>query len=223
MEKQEVLKDDDKILIFADNREFQSDVVKELARKDCVVKPQQLEVGDFILSERVAIERKTTSDFLSSVFDQRIFDQLKNMKEHFEKPILLIEGTDLYSERNVHPNSIRGALSSIAIDLEVPVLWSQSQDDTASTLFWIAKREQIKEERKIAIRGGKQPSTLEEQQLWLIAGLPGIDRVRAERILDQFGTPEQVFTASKEELKEVEGIGDKIAEGIRKVLTKEVG
>lgn len=221
MEKQEILKDDNKVLIFADNREFQSDVVKELARKNCAVKPKQLEVGDFILSEKVAVERKTTSDFLSSVFDQRIFDQLKNLNKSFEKPVLLIEGTDIYSERDVHPNSIRGALSSIAIDLEIPILWSQSQDDTAAILFWIAKREQIEEERNVAIRGGKQPTTLEEKQLWLVAGLPGVDRVRAERILDHFKTPEEVFKADVSELKEVKGVGDKIAKKIRNVLTKE--
>lgn len=223
MEKQEVLKEEDEILIFADNREFQSQVVKELARKDCVVKPKQLDVGDFILSDRVAVERKTSNDFLSSVFDNRIFEQLKNLKDSFEKPILLIEGKNLYSERDVHPNAIRGALASISIDLSIPVIWSNSEEDTSAMLFWIARREQLEEERGVSLRGEKQPSTLKEQQLWLIAGLPGIDRKMSKRLLEEFGTPENVFTASEKELKSVKGVGEVTAKKLREVLSEGKG
>lgn len=222
MEKQEVLKGEDEILVFADNREFQSQVVKELARKDCTVKPKQLEVGDFILSDRVGVERKTSDDFLSSVFDNRIFDQLKNLKESFEKPLLLIEGEDIYSERDVHPNAVRGALASISVDLSVPTIWSKSEKDTAELLFWIARREQLEEERSISLRGEKQPSTLEEKQLWLVAGLPGIDRKMSQRLLAEFETPEEVFTADEKKLKGVKGIGEITAERLRKVLSEKV-
>lgn len=222
MEKQDTLKDNDTVLIFADNREFNSNVVKELARKDCVVKPKQLEVGDFILSDRVGVERKTCGDFLSSVFDNRLFNQLRDLKNSFDKPILLIEGKDLYSERSVHPNAVRGALASISVDLSVPILWSMSQEDTAAMLYWVAKREQIKEKRSVSLRGEKQPSALKDQQLWLIAGLPGIDRKMSKRLLDEFGSPEAVFTASEEELKNVKGVGEITAKRLRDVLTEEV-
>jgi len=221
MEEQEVLKPEDEILVFADNREFQSEVVKELARKDCVVQPQQLEVGDFICSERVAIERKTAEDFLSSVFDQRIFEQLRDLEKSFERPVLLIEGKEIDSKRDVHPNSVRGALASIAIDLEIPVLWSDSQKDTAELLYRIANREQEEREKSISIRGEKQPVTLEERQLYLVGGLPGIDRKMAGRLLGEFGTPEDVFTASEEELKEVRGVGEKTARNLREVIAEE--
>ena len=222
MEKQEVLKDEDEVLIFADNREFKSGVVKELARKECTVKPRQLDVGDYILSDRVGVERKSCDDFLSSVFDNNIFDQLQDLKNNFEKPLLLIEGKDLYSQRDTHPNSIRGALASIGIDLSIPILWTNSEKDTASFLYWIAKREQLEEERSISLRGEKQPTTLQDKQLFLVAGLPGVDKKMSKRLLREFKNPEEVLTASQEELKEVRGIGDKTAEKLRKVLTKEV-
>ncbi|MFP4117129.1 MAG: ERCC4 domain-containing protein [Candidatus Aenigmatarchaeota archaeon] len=222
MEKQEILKDDGEILIFADNREFRSNVVKEMARKDCTVKPKQLEVGDYILSDRVAVERKSCNDFLSSVFHGNIFDQLEELKRNFEKPLLMIEGEDLYCQRDVHPNSIRGAIASIGIDLSVPIIWTDSEEDTASFLHWIAKREQKEEERTVSLRGEKKPSTLKEQQLFLLAGLPDIDKKMSKRLLKKFKKPEAVFTASKEELKEVRGIGEKRAEKLRKALTKEI-
>lgn len=219
-QKRRILKPRDRVLIFADNREFKSRVVKELALMDCIVKPKQLEVGDYILSERVCVERKSMGDFLASIFDQRIFTQLKNLKNNFEKPILIIEGGNLYSQRDVHPNSVRGALASIAIDYSVPILWTQNEKDTAGILYWIAKREQFKEERPISIRGERKPLTLKEQQEFLVAGLPAINTKIAKRLLNHFKSPEKVFKASEEKLKKVKGIGDKIAKNIRKILTE---
>ncbi|UCG95119.1 MAG: DEAD/DEAH box helicase, partial [archaeon] len=166
---QKVLKTE-RIIIMADNREFASKVVKELARLDCIVKPKQLEVGDYILSDRVCAERKTAADFLGSVFDQRIFRQLKDLKESFEKPVLIIEGYDLYSERSVHPNAVRGALACIAIDYAMPILWTETPEETAAILYWMARREQVEEERCLSIRGQTRAKTLREQQEFLVAG-----------------------------------------------------
>ena len=209
-----------KILIIADNREFNSKVVKELARLDCIVKPSQLEVGDYILSERTCAERKTTSDFLSSIFDQRIFTQLKNLKNNFERPLLIIEGKSLYSERNIHPNVIRGALASIALDYFIPIIWTENEKETAGILYWIARREQIDDVRDISIRGEKKALTLKDQQEFLVAGIPNVNTKIARRLLEKFKTPEKVFKASEEKLKRIQGIGDKLAKNIRKVLTE---
>lgn len=214
---QKVMKTD-RIMIFADNREFASRVVKDLARLDCIVKPKQLEVGDYILSERVCVERKTAPDFLSSVIDQRIFTQLKNLKDSFPKPVLVIEGYDLYSERNVHPNAIRGAMACIAVDYAIPIIWTGGPEETAAMLFWIARREQVDENRNVSIRGQRKVGTLREQQEFLVAGLPGINTKRAKKLLKKFGTPEKVFRASEERLKKVEGIGEIMARNLRKVL-----
>ncbi|QQG40012.1 MAG: hypothetical protein HYS81_01205 [Candidatus Aenigmatarchaeota archaeon] len=221
MPSQSILKPENKVLIFADNREFASKVVRELALMDCIVQPQQLAVADFILSDRVGVERKTTADFVSSVFDQRLFEQIRNLKNSYEKPILIIEGVDVYGERNVHPNSIRGALASIAIDYAVPILWTQDEAETAGMLFWIAKREQLDLGRPVAIRAEKRRTTLSEHQEFLVAGLPDVNRVRARALLEHLRTPEKLFRASEERLQKVGGIGPVLARRIREVLTSE--
>ncbi len=56
-----------------DTREFNSNVVKELSRKGLVVESQQLDIGDYILSDRLAVERKEVKDFLQSLMDGRLF------------------------------------------------------------------------------------------------------------------------------------------------------
>lgn len=209
-----------RINIVADTREFPSGVVKELARLDCIVTPKQLHVGDYICSERVGVERKSSRDFLQSIIDQRLFAQAQSLKDAYPSPIIIIEGDpdSLYTERNIHPNAVNGALASLAVDFRIPILWSLAAEHTASLLFTLAKREQVDDGRVVAIRGEKRVSSLQEQQEFLVAGLPNVSTVLAKRLLEHFKTPKKVFAANEAKLKNVEGIGDKKAKKIIEIL-----
>lgn len=69
---------------------------------------------------------------------------------------------------------------------------------------------------------GKKPSaSLKEQQEYFISALPNIGIVTARNLLRRFKTIERILTASKEELMEVEHVGEKTAEHIKEVLSKE--
>ncbi|MDY6769987.1 MAG: DEAD/DEAH box helicase [Candidatus Nanohaloarchaea archaeon] len=208
----------DDIVIAADDRE--NAVMKELSRRDVAVRSTRLEVGDFLVSDRTAVERKTAEDFVDSLVDNRLFPQLQAMTSEFSNPVLLIEGDDLYGHRDVHPNAIRGALSSVALDYGVPMLWSSGVEDTAELLTALTRREQEEQDRDVDIRGEKSPATERELQEYLVAGLPNVSTTLAERLLDEFGTAEAVFTASETALQAVEGIGEEKAGRIREILQR---
>lgn len=212
----------DGVKIFVDNRESQSSVLRELKRKDILILEQQLEIGDYICSDRVGIERKRISDFLASIKDQRLFRQMDGLAKCFERPLLILEGNPelLFLERNIHPNVIRGVLASIAIDYKIPIIWTQNSEETAKQIFWIAYREQVKEKREVQIRSNKKASSLREEQEYLIAGLPGISTTRARQLLKKFKTPEKVFAASEKRLLKMEGFGEKRVRRIKDVLRK---
>ncbi|MEM5804273.1 MAG: ERCC4 domain-containing protein [Candidatus Aenigmatarchaeota archaeon] len=210
---------DNKIIIYADTREFNSEVIVFLARHDCTVKQKMLHVADYLVSDRVAIERKTTTDFASSIVDQRLFSQVRALKENFEKPVLIVEGNSLYERLN--PNAVRGAIASLALDFGIPLIWTKDPGETAGMIFWLAKREQLDEKREVSVRGEKKAATLSQQQEFMIAGLPGISTVRARALLKHLKTPLNVLSASEKELEEVEGVGKKTAENIRKLLDTE--
>lgn len=208
-----------KVLIFADAREAASGIEDYFAQYECEVQKKLLVCGDYLLSDRIVVERKILQDFVKSIMDKRLFSQLKQMRENFEKPVLIIEGEgSLYGY--VNPNVIRGALAAITIDLGIPILWTKDLADTAGILYWIARREQIDEKREISLRNKKSPETIEEQQEFVVSGLPDISLIRAKQLLKHFKKPENIFKASEEELKNVKGIGSKIAKNVRKVLEK---
>ncbi len=207
----------DRVIIFVDSRE--NNIGEYFKQYGCEVQRKMLLCADFLVSDRVCIERKTVSDFKKSITDKRLFQQLRKMKEDFEKPILIIEGKEsLYG--TLQPNIIRGALSSITVDLGVPIIWTRDMADTAGIVYWIARREQVMEKRENVLRNKKVPTTIGGKQEYLVSSLPSISAVRAKALLEHFKTPENIFNASEEELRKVKGIGKKIAKEIRKVIEK---
>lgn len=209
----------DEIVIFVDSRELDSKVVDILKRKECVVKERQLEIGDYLISSSTVIERKTSRDFVSSILDKRLFEQAGNLKE-YNTPVILIEGKDFSDGNNVHPNAIKGALSSLILRYRIPILWMKTPLESGEMIYWLAKREQEEGGKEISIRSKKSGMSLKEKQEFLLSGLPGIDTKLSKRLLECFKTPEKIFSCSEEKLREVEGIGKILSRRIKKILTE---
>ncbi|MCD6524403.1 MAG: DEAD/DEAH box helicase [Thermococcus sp.] len=206
------------IVVYVDSRELRSGVPKILKELGAEIEVKTLDVADYVVSEEVGIERKSANDFIQSIIDGRLFDQVERLKRAYEKPVIIIEG-ELYGIRNVHPNAIRGAIASVTIDWGVPILFSSGKEETAQFIYLLAKREQEERKKEVRLRSEKKALTLAERQRLIVEGLPNVSSTLAKRLLKHFGNVERVFTATEEELKEVEGIGDKKAREIRKVIT----
>ncbi|PSG99809.1 MAG: hypothetical protein BRC28_02760 [Nanohaloarchaea archaeon SW_4_43_9] len=206
------------IRVIADDRE--TSISKKLSKMNLTVEQERLDIADFLVSDRAAVERKQVSDFVDSIVDNRLFSQITDLHQ-FDVPVIIIEGDNLYTHRDIHPNAIRGALASISMDHQIPILWTDDEKDTAEILASMAKREQEEEERNISVRGNRSGKTQKELQKFVTAGLPDVNKKIAERLLEEFGTIEKTFTASEEELKKVKGIGDKKAGKIRSIVETE--
>ncbi|MBS3147888.1 DEAD/DEAH box helicase [Candidatus Woesearchaeota archaeon] len=208
-----------KVKIFADYREKSDGTLKALVDKDADVKLEMLGVADYVLSDRVAVELKLVADFVDSIIDGRLLEQLKGLKQSYSKPILIIQGDqDIYSVRNVHPNSIRGMLATIAVSYGIPIIQTKNEQDTAELLITIAKREQEENKKEFSPHADRKPMTLKEQQEYLVSALPSVGPVLARELLCKFGSIAFVFAASEKELLEVQGVGEKIARGIRELV-----
>ena len=214
--------EEDKVTIFADVREKGSGVIKELIELGVNIKLKMLKIGDYVLSERVAVEIKTIRDFVDSIIDNRLLQQIKELKTNFERPIVIVEGTeDIYSMRKVHPNAIRGMIATIAVSYGIPIIYSKNYKETASFLHIIAKREQEEGKRDFNLHGEKKPLTLKEQQEYVVSSLPGIGPALAKPLLEKFKTIKKIINAKQEKLEKVEKIGPKKAAEIKKVTESE--
>ena len=203
--------------IIVDDREQKSGIPKLLKSVGLQVEMKTLSIGDYIVAPETIVERKSIRDLLASVFDGRLFDQCTRLKEHFEHPIILMEGNvDEIEEITDNPLIFYGALSTIVIEFKIPVIPTPSATHTAKLLVSMCSR---KESHKGPfLKKIKKSSDLEKQQLSALCSLPGIGEKFAVRMLEKFGTPLRVFTATTTELSKVEGLGEARAKKIKKVL-----
>jgi Fanconi anemia group M protein len=211
------------VTVFVDHREEASNVSRHLAELGSRVLVKQLKVGDYIASDRIGIERKQVKDFLASLMDQRLFKQIEGLSQSFESPLLIIEGSPelLYLERNIHPNAIRGALASITLDFKVPILYTQNPKESAAQIYWIAYREQVKKGRPLQIRASRKCVTENQLQEYVVSGLPKVNSKLSKRLLEKFGSVRKIFSAKPEKLMKVDGIGEKKAKELWKLMNRE--
>lgn len=204
-------------VVYVDHRESNSGVVRELSNLGTKIRTSTLTVADYQVSLDVAVERKSAQDFTSSIIDKRLYKQAKELVENFSKPLLIVEGENLFTG-GLHPNAIRGALASLAVDFGISIIPTRSPEDTAAMIYRLAVREQDKGQRDIPIRTEKKPLGLQEHQIFIIESLPNIGPVTARKLLENFGSVKNVMNASTDELTQVEGIGKIIAHKIREVI-----
>lgn len=215
--------ENNEILVYADHREKGNKVIKELDSMGTKLKLERLECGDYLLSSRCSIEFKTVEDFVDSLVDGRLMEQVKQLKSYYEKPAIVVEGgQDIYSVRNVHPNAIRGMIAAITISFGVPIITTKSPKDTAQMFLSIAKREQDETEKDFSLHAMK-PTTTKEMQEYFISALPGVGPSLAKTLLKHFGSIEKIMQASEKELTQVEMIGEKKAKDIRKIIEADYG
>ena len=213
---------EDKTKIYADTREANSGILKELSDLGMEVKVQQLNAGDFLISERVAVEKKTQQDFINSIIDKRLLSQMKALRDNFERAVLILEGTeDIYSIRRMHPNAIRGMLATIAVDYGIPVIRTKDLKDTAALLKIMAEHEQRTEERDFGVRTERKPLTTKEQQEFIIESLPGVGATLAKSLLKEFKTVKSILNANNEELQKIDKLGKKRAAEIQRIVEEE--
>ncbi len=209
----------EKVIIHVDHREKASKAIKVLLEKGVKIELAQLEVADYILSEDVGVELKNIQDFVNSIVDGRLLGQIKDLKYNFKRPILILEGDeDIFSVRNIHPNSIRGMLATIAVDFGIAIIPTRNYKETAEMLYAIAKREQTERTHSFSPNPTKRGISLEEQQVHFVGGLPEIGEKLAKELLDVFGSPSNIVNASVDELKTVEKIGTIKAKKLRELF-----
>lgn len=203
--------------IIVDERERKSGIPDLLKSIGLNIEMKTLPIGDYIVAPETIVERKSIRDLMASVFDGRLFDQCSRLKEHFEHPIVLMEGNvDEIEEITENPLIFYGALSTVVLDFKIPVISTPSAAHTAKLLVSMCSRKDTS--KGPYLKKIKKSSNLEKQQLSVLCSLPGIGEKFAVRMLTKFGTPLKVFSATTAELAKVEGLGDARAKKIKKTL-----
>lgn len=204
--------------IIADTREDRSKIAEGLAKLPGVtVERQELSSGDFILAPGCAVERKSASDFILSVMQGRMFDQIARMQCEYEDVIVMIEGSPYETRSDMAPEAIDGALSWLSLLSGVKVIQSPSVAVSPRLLWRMAIHKTHGLGYEVALRAGK-PKDPAPLARYLVEGLPGVGATMAKTLINHFGSPYAVFTASVSDFTAVKGVGKLSAEKIFNAL-----
>lgn len=225
-----------KIHILVDDREHKLKKIFDTKSDKISYESKRLDIADIIVSNEVAIERKEGSDFISSIMDGRLFEQLLRLKDTYPCPVLILEGlNDKVIERTgMKISSIYGALSYVSYKLGISVIPTRNIEDTAIAIERIAYREQIKDDMPVLSRRAPKTMSKAERRIYLIEGLVDIGPKKAKLLIDVYKTPHKVLKAIRHTeiiytktknpkgitgpLAELKGFGWKFVEKNKKIL-----
>lgn len=144
-------------IVIVDMREFRARVAMRLYKLGMKVVPLTLEVGDYILSPDMCVERKSVPDLFGSFASGRLYTQCEAMTRYYRRPVLCIEfdedkpftlqyGSDVPVEFD-HTNAVA---KMALLTLHFPtlrVLWCRNPNITAS---YFAALKQVQDEPDVA-------------------------------------------------------------------------
>jgi DNA excision repair protein ERCC-4 len=220
--------------IVIDEREKGSRIPDLLGNLGASIEFSLLTVGDYIVSPQTAIERKTISDLISSIYDGRLFLQCNDLVQYYPRPLIVIEGRALLGGPEEYPQTLENnyhdsyadqlplildALARIALEFRIPIIPTPTPEFTSRMLMMIANL--VRSEGSIdgpLLRRIRKQKSIYVQQLSVLSSLPGVGEKTAVRMLKKFGTPMRTLTASVAELSMVAGLGTNRALRIRRLL-----
>ena len=181
----------------------------------------------------VAIERKRIpGDFLSSLTDGRLYQQILAMRDSSNIQILLLEGRFRYNRDNIllrgrrktrwNRKGITNLLRSIKWIEGVDIEYSSSISDTVITVLEI--QDYFDKTDHTSLRGRPRiqtnwiKPTREEKIIYWIQGLPGVGVTTARKLYEKFPTPLLLFQASPSDIGSIPRIGKVVAMGIHDFL-----
>lgn len=221
--------------VFIDDRE--TGIVRLLKKlSNCEV--VRLPLGDLLIvgdSGALVVERKTVSDFVSSIRSNRLWDQLLRLMKTEEilgyevkRRLLVIQG-GFWEYTNVSSvdverfwSSIFGALLEILFVYDTPFV--VCENNYAFEIFLrilLDREEKGKHDGLPKARWYRKPVSklpVKEAKFCLLDTIPMIGEVHSKNLLDYFGSVSNIAKSTKSELMRVKGIGEKRAEKIYEIF-----
>lgn len=206
--------------IIVDMREFRSELPALIHRRGIEIEPVTINVGDYILTPDICVERKSVSDLIGSLNNGRLYTQATAMTRHYSKPMLLIEFDHkkpfalqgrYYLSNDMSANDISSKL--ILLTMHFPrlrLVWSPSPYATAQLFDELKEGREQPSASQAALIGAEVASGDDEYAEKFniaiqdfISKLPGVNSKNLNSVLRKGQSLPHLLTLSKEQLTEL--------------------
>ena len=210
-------------------------VIKEATKMNIPCEKKWLEIGDYTYHD-VCFEAKSSFDFIMSIMNKRLWNQIDNMDRAFNNNVVIIYGEvgDAISKwidnakftshrlnqyRLVH-NKFYGAIGKIILDTDCNIIWVPRIDNAAKIICVVCKMQP--HEREIYTpRLIKKKISTTDLRIDILTTIKGLSEKKAILLIEKFGSIMEIGEANLKDLQQIKGIGKTLADRINKVLNSE--
>lgn len=201
-------------------REFRSELPSLIHRRGIDIEPVTLEVGDYILTPDICIERKSISDLIGSLNNGRLYAQCISMSRYYKRPILLIEFDPSKSfsltlrdslQQEISSNDITSKLTLLTLHFpKLRILWCPSPHATAE-LFEELKQNRPQPDAATAMAITADSEILPESDKYnpgpqdFLLKMPGINVKNCSILMNNVNSIAELATLSQDRLTEILG------------------
>lgn len=200
--------------IIVDLRELRSSLPFILYKHGFTLEPLTIEVGDYILTRDICVERKSTSDLISSLNSGRLLTQAEQMCRRYQVPILLIEFDDnkpfsllpvleLRQEISISDTSSKICLLLLHFP-QLKILWSSSLAATAD-MFADLRRGDESEPVAIGIEESNSSSVIDPVVKDILLSMPGVNHLNYHNITRHVRDLRHLAKLSKDSIEDLIG------------------
>ncbi|KFO91423.1 DNA repair endonuclease XPF, partial [Buceros rhinoceros silvestris] len=206
--------------VIVDMREFRSELPSLIHRRGIDIEPVTLEVGDYILTPDICVERKSISDLIGSLNNGRLYTQCISMSRYYKRPILLIEfdpnkpfsliprGSLL---QEISSNDVTSKLTLLTLHFpKLRILWCPSPHATAE-LFEELKQNHPQPDAETAMAVTADSEILPESDKYnpgpedFLLKMPGINAKNCRALMNHVESIAELVTLSKDKLSNILG------------------
>jgi len=181
----------------------ESKLIASLIVRGAHVEKHMLGIGDCVVSERTAIERKGGNynpktrryehDFVASIFDGRLKKQAQDLRDNYNNPIMIIESySKLYKDPRISKENILTNMAMLTTSFGIHIITTETTDQTAHVIIQLNIFDET-EGYAPPINKHPKPRNINESQVYLLTGLTKVGFKKAIELLTILKTPMKVL------------------------------
>jgi len=200
------------VQITVDIHEENSGILEEIQSRGLEAIQEHMETSDVRLSYRgktVGLEIKRKSDYMNSLKDRRLKDQICRLHNNFDWQVLIVECAEPYIHDDDDGYTIEEKLRKYKMSLRtlnrrLTVYETSDQNETVNIIEEIAR--DLKANKLFVMR---RPVIIDAEMsgpMKFICGLPHVKHTIGERILDRYGCAKHALD-DVDKWIDIDGIG----------------
>jgi len=226
----------DRLLIDSrENSELTESIINKCKDMNIPFKKEWLEIGDYVFQD-VCFEAKSSFDFLQSVINKRLWNQMDNMDRAYDNNLVIVYGSfiDGYSkwaknvktkpftnQKRIIKNKYYGAMGKIILDTDCNLIWCPTEENAAQIIAVVCKMKPINRDIYVPRLIKHKKISTSDLRIDILTTIKGLSESKAKILIKKYGSIMEIGETSSKELQEIDGIGKVLANRIIDCLNSE--